>query len=127
MTLCNDGQGASQKLEHQRYSLLILDFHMPHRTGLQIIRELRLKGDVIPIILMSAGMHPTDLKKLGGLERVACYAKTTLMTEVIKAVDELARAFLVDRPEEQEQVSPVEPSEKSDDVSGDPEEPRPGG
>ena len=93
VTTCKDGQEASRTLEDQQYALLILDFHMPHMTGLEIIRERRQKGDKTPAILMSGGLHPADLEALGNLERVTCHEKLAFLADVTKAIDELAHTF----------------------------------
>ena len=96
VTTCEDGHEALWKLKGQRYSLLVLDFHMPRRTGLEIIRDLRHNGDKTPVILMSAALHPADLKALDDVERVTCYEKIALMADVRKAIDDLARTFLIE-------------------------------
>ena len=124
VTACEDGEEAHRILKSQQYSLLILDFHMPHRTGLEIIRELRHKSNNTPVILMSGALLPADLKALDDLQRVTCYEKVALMADGKKAIEDLARTFQIERPAEPERGVPAEPSEESDHIPGDPEAPR---
>ena len=126
VTTCEDGQEALRILKSQRYTLLILDIQMPHRTGLEIIRELRHKSNNTPVILMSGALLPEDLKALDDLQRVTCYEKVALMANGKKAIEDLARTFQIERPAEPERGVPAEPSEESDHIPGDPEEPRAG-
>lgn len=42
----------------------ILDFHMPGLSGLEVIRELRAKGQAIPSIVMSAGASREEAEEV---------------------------------------------------------------
>jgi CheY-like chemotaxis protein len=49
-----DGQEGFEKLQRGSHDLLVTDFHMPRMTGIALVRALREKGLLIPIILMSS-------------------------------------------------------------------------
>ncbi len=49
-----DGQEGFEKLQAGSHDLLLTDFHMPRMTGIALLRALREKGLLIPIILMSS-------------------------------------------------------------------------
>jgi CheY-like chemotaxis protein len=51
-----DGQSALQEIESGRFGLVILDYTMPRKNGLEVIEELRSRGHAIPIILVSGSL-----------------------------------------------------------------------
>jgi DNA-binding NtrC family response regulator len=50
----NDGAEALKKVELALVDLLILDFMMPNMSGLDVLQELRAKGNDTPVIMMTA-------------------------------------------------------------------------
>ncbi len=52
--IANDGITGSQLAQQQEYELLILDWMMPQRSGLDICRELRLLGKTTPVLFLTA-------------------------------------------------------------------------
>jgi two-component system nitrate/nitrite response regulator NarP len=48
-----DGATALQELPRARPDLLLLDFEMPERSGLDVLRTLRERGDRRPIVLLT--------------------------------------------------------------------------
>lgn len=49
-----DGEEAVALLEDQKYSLILLDLMMPKMDGFQVIRELRMRGNTTPIVVVTA-------------------------------------------------------------------------
>ena len=51
-----DGQEALQKIEDDRPDLIILDWMMPHMSGIELCRVLRSRPDTkfLPVIILSA-------------------------------------------------------------------------
>ena len=49
-----DGEAAIELLEDQQYSLILLDLMMPGMDGFQVIRELRMRGNTTPIVVVTA-------------------------------------------------------------------------
>ena len=58
-----DGEEALQKLSHNSYELVVLDWMLPGLSGLEITRALRARkgGPRIPILMVTARMEPTDI------------------------------------------------------------------
>ncbi len=49
-----DGAEALDLLEAEQFDLLLLDWMLPRRSGLEVLRTLRGRNDVIPIIMLTA-------------------------------------------------------------------------
>ena len=49
-----DGEEAVALTEQQQYSLILLDLMMPRMDGFQVIRELRMRGNTTPIVVVTA-------------------------------------------------------------------------
>lgn len=49
-----DGQDGLRQYYEGDYTLLIVNFLLPRKSGLEIIRELRAQNEKVPIILMSS-------------------------------------------------------------------------
>jgi DNA-binding response OmpR family regulator len=60
-----DGAAALSRLQHEAYSLIILDLNLPSMDGLDVARQARRTSD-IPIIMTTARVDETD--RLVGLE-----------------------------------------------------------
>ncbi len=60
------------KSETRHLACLILDYHMPHMTGLELAEKLRSEGSDIPILLMTASPSPGILARATalGIDRV---------------------------------------------------------
>jgi DNA-binding NtrC family response regulator len=51
----NDGVEALAHLDDPTINLFLLDVWMPGKSGLDVLKALRAKGDMRPVILMSGG------------------------------------------------------------------------
>jgi two-component system, OmpR family, response regulator len=49
-----DGEQASVALRTTRFDLALLDLGLPNRDGIQILKEVRQRGDATPIIVLTA-------------------------------------------------------------------------
>jgi len=50
----SDGRSASAALRSSRFDLVLLDLGLPERDGLEVLRELRARGDATPVIIVTA-------------------------------------------------------------------------
>ena len=96
---CYDGREALEVARNDVFSLLILDFQMPCKTGVEVIHELRKQGDSVPVILMSAGLNDASLQSYEDLERVACLYKPFLLSNIQTAIDAALHAKTGSREE----------------------------
>jgi two-component system phosphate regulon response regulator OmpR len=58
--------GLKHVIERERPSLLVLDISAPHGDGLAVLRDLRMSGNDVPVILLSASSKAID--RVIGLE-----------------------------------------------------------
>ena len=49
-----DGRSAAAALHASRFDLVLLDLGLPERDGLEVLRELRRRGDATPVIILTA-------------------------------------------------------------------------
>ena len=61
-----DGAAMDSSLARERYDLMVLDLMMPNEDGLAICRRLRAKGEMMPIIMLTAKGDEVD--RIVGLE-----------------------------------------------------------
>ena len=61
-----DGASMDRSLARERYDLMVLDLMMPNEDGLAICRRLRAKGEMMPIIMLTAKGDEVD--RIVGLE-----------------------------------------------------------
>ena len=54
VTVAADGQVGYDMASHSRYDLLILDWMLPGKTGLEICREVRSLGQTTPVLFLTA-------------------------------------------------------------------------
>jgi DNA-binding response OmpR family regulator len=64
--VANDGEEASELAYAEEYDLIIVDLMIPKKNGLRLIKELRLNGENVPILILSAKDSVVD--KVGGLD-----------------------------------------------------------
>ncbi len=50
----NDGREALRKVESTRPDLMILDYMMPDQSGLDVLKELRKRGNDTPVVMITA-------------------------------------------------------------------------
>jgi DNA-binding response OmpR family regulator len=88
-----DGLAGQRKLElnHMDYDLLILDLMLPNKSGEQICSELRGKGIILPVIMLTAKDAVAD--KISGLNNGAddYMVKPFSFEELVARIQALAR------------------------------------
>jgi len=64
-----DGQAGDLALKTTRFELVLLDLGLPRKGGLEVLRELRRRGDSTPVIVITA--HDALEDRVEGLDRGA--------------------------------------------------------
>ena len=55
-----DGDEADQFLKREGADMIVLDINLPGRSGLDVLQALRLRGDGMPVILLTARSETSD-------------------------------------------------------------------
>ncbi|HOD02801.1 MAG TPA: response regulator [Clostridiales bacterium] len=71
---CFDGEQAQDCLLCANYDALVLDIQMPKKNGIELVRSLRTKGDLTPVLFLTA--RDTVEDKISGLDSGADYYLT---------------------------------------------------
>ncbi|MFB2836508.1 response regulator transcription factor [Floridanema evergladense] len=64
--IVDDGQAAARIADSKDFDLLILDLGLPGKDGLEVLEELRGRGETLPVIILTARDDVAD--KVAGLE-----------------------------------------------------------
>jgi DNA-binding response OmpR family regulator len=91
VVLAKDGGEALKALASARYSLLIVDFQMPVKSGSEVIRELRARGEQTPALLISSHLPDEVRRAFTGDDRVAFLDKPFSLADLRNTVDLLVR------------------------------------
>jgi len=59
-----DGEEALRKATHNTYDIILLDLMLPRKSGFDVCRDIRMAGNVVPIIMLTARGQIVD-KVLG--------------------------------------------------------------
>jgi two-component system, OmpR family, alkaline phosphatase synthesis response regulator PhoP len=88
---CKDGRVGLDRALHEPFDLIILDLMVPGKSGLDVCREIRQQGLVMPILMLTARGQTVD--KVVGLKIGAddYVTKPFNMTELMARVEALLR------------------------------------
>lgn len=64
--IVDDGQAVTRMADSRDFDLLILDLALPGKDGLEVLEELRGRGETLPVIILTARDDVAD--KVAGLE-----------------------------------------------------------
>ncbi|GAA0078812.1 hypothetical protein UT300005_31910 [Clostridium sp. CTA-5] len=85
----SDGEEALQKIKTKNYDLILMDFQMPKKTGLQILKEIREEGILTKVIIMTAYGTvdiAVDSMKFGAVDFISKPFTTKKIKELIKSI-----------------------------------------
>ncbi len=82
-----DGEAAARKLEEQPYALLVSDVMMPHKSGVELVREIRRRGHGIPVVLMSSFLSDETVRACRPLKRIAFLKKPFSLSDLRRAIE----------------------------------------
>ncbi len=86
-----DGQAAREVLSRDgEYRIVIADLHMPHESGLELLRKLRQQNSKHEIILMSSFISGADREAAKALGAHALLDKPFQLSDLLQTVAELA-------------------------------------
>lgn len=72
-----------------RADLIMLNLSLPKKTGEEVLKEIRAKGNYVPVIIMTAAMGRAEgLKKFGKYEIVDFVEKPFSTKKVLEKIEE---------------------------------------
>lgn len=87
----NTGVAALDVLASARPEMLILDNSMPERTGLDVLRTLRNRGDNRPVILLTGGMNDQVSREAMQLGVNGIVIKSTAPRDLLICLESVAQ------------------------------------
>ena len=54
LAMAQDGEEAIRLFDREKFDLVVTDWNMPKRTGLDVIRAIRAKEGKVPIVMVTA-------------------------------------------------------------------------
>lgn len=82
-----DGVAAWDALRTGGFDLLITDCNMPKLTGMELIEKVRAAKMLLPIILMSGTLLPSELDQNAAQQSVATMAKPFTIQQLLATVN----------------------------------------
>jgi two-component system OmpR family response regulator len=61
--LVNNGESADQILSYQNFDLILLDLGLPKLSGFEILKRLRARKSLTPVLILTANDHISDRVK----------------------------------------------------------------
>ena len=56
----SDGTGADALLRHAQFDIVLLDINLPGKSGFEVLRALRARGDATPVMILTARSQIDD-------------------------------------------------------------------
>ena len=85
----NDGESVLSELASARPDVLILDIRMADRSGMDVLRTLRSRGDARPVILLTAQLDDRDLVEAIQLGVNGILLKDGAQSLLVKCLEEV--------------------------------------
>ena len=88
-----DGEEALMKLSEGKFDLVLLDLMIPKKDGFTVLSEMRLRGDVTPVIVSTNLSQPIDESKTKELGAQGYIIKSdTSLVEIIKKISDFLKS-----------------------------------
>jgi DNA-binding NarL/FixJ family response regulator len=83
-----DGQEAFDKIHKKKFDVVLLDISMPGRSGLEILKDIKIQKPELPVIILS--IHPEERYAVRSLKSGASgyLTKESARDELIEAIRE---------------------------------------
>ena len=58
-----DGESALECIGQSEYALILLDWKLPDKDGIEVLREIRAAGNKVPVIMVTADADKDNIMK----------------------------------------------------------------
>lgn len=86
-----NGEEALRKLEFSAVDVLLLDINMPNMDGIEVVRQLRIKGISVQVLILTMHNNPQFTKQLMEMGVLGCILKNSGKKELIHAISEVSK------------------------------------
>lgn len=87
VSVVENGQEALDILAIQRFDLVLMDMQMPVMDGTEATRQLRARGETLPILAMTANAMPEDAQRCLGSGMQAVITKPVKVAELCNTIN----------------------------------------
>jgi DNA-binding NarL/FixJ family response regulator len=94
-----DGDDCLLKVNEFKPDVVLLDIRMPKRNGLETLREMRLRGDFTPVILLTTFNESMTMAQGKQLGAQACLLKDIAHSQLSFAIREVAQGKTINIPQ----------------------------
>jgi len=89
--IARSGTEVLDTLAGVRPEILVLDIRMPERSGLEVLRTLRARGDARPVILLTGSINDQDAREAMELGVNGLVIKATAPRDLLICLDAVSR------------------------------------
>lgn len=89
--IARSGSEVLDTLAGVRPEILVLDIRMPERSGLEVLRTLRARGDARPVILLTGSINDQDAREAMELGVNGLVIKATAPRDLLICLDAVSR------------------------------------
>lgn len=94
-----DGKALLDRLAELRPDIVVLDFQMPHCSGLDVLRTLRRRGDLLPVVLLTAAIDSRDARQAIELGVNGLVLKDTAPGSLLRCLEDVNQGLRwIDHP-----------------------------
>jgi len=86
-----DGAAAWDKLQHNRYDLMVTDNNMPKISGLELLKHLRAVRMELPVIMATGALPQEEFDRYPSLRPAATLLKPFTIEEMLQTVKKVLR------------------------------------
>lgn len=89
--MARTGMEVLEMLASSRPDMLVLDIHMPERSGLEVLGTLRGRGDKRPVVLLTGNINDQGVREAMELGVNGLVIKATAPRDLLACLDAVAR------------------------------------
>lgn len=97
VSVARDGEEAVQALSgpERPFDLVLLDLHLPRKTGLEVLASLEtLRGKLPPIVVLTGTASPRELEEARRLGAVAVHELPAELPRLAVLMGDVCRSYL---------------------------------
>jgi len=89
VSLAKSAEEALEAMNHEVFTLILLDIKMPGKDGMAVLRQVKARWPDIPVIIMSGYVTSETLEEVAKTDAATFLAKPFTPDELVQAVDQV--------------------------------------